>query len=1335
MGKYIQFGELLFKLRQEAGIGEQHELAILLNTTQQTISRWEKGTFRPRDTQMAKLASILSADLNELLRAAGYLDKEAVVTFDKPLSLDALNPDNFERFCYYLLNKRYPNAKVHRFGELGHTQSGLDIEVIFPDKTYHTFQCKRVNQFGPANVNNAVNKHTQTADKKFLLLSRVASPQARDAIHQHHDWDIWDKEDISLYFRELSKVDQIKLVDIYFRGQRLALLGETEPGPWQTIEQFFAPFMNNGVFNHRWDLIERDEETQTIVKCLADKNINVIFLTGPGGTGKSRVLKAAIEQYEAHNKTLIRFLSPTEKVNNKSIEHLGEDHKIIVIDDAHERDDLAILFQYVATPSSNAKLLLSFRPYGINYIKSQAGNFSLTGNRICHVQLKPFTLEQATKLATQVLKKSNGPTDVAQNIAQLTLECPLATVIGAQIFSKEKIHFELVQNEENFRQILFGKFQKIIIGNIGSKADEESIKKLLGIIALLQPFHPDDESFFAAIESIEKLAREKIHRLLRLLTDGGILFKRGGKYRLSPDLLGDYIIEDICIGEGGRSTGYAEKIFNEISNSKLIENLVLNLGRLDWRLTNGDPSNSQLLDSIWGKIYENDEYTNSWINVITPVAYYQPHRALKFAEQLIRNKKHIYNLPTLIKYAAYNIKYLRYACECLWEIAKREEITSNEHSGQAIRILYELCSIEPNRPIEYNKIVVDFGLSLLERDDVWEFPSTPLDFLGGILQTENYTSNYNGVNVEFSAFNILSNELISQVRTKVIDATINLLAHSKLKIAIRAAILLGKSIQYPLGIFGARISKENWDVWTPGFVQTLKKIEEVTQTRNLNSLVLIKIIRAIIWHARHAETDTASIAKQIIASLPTTLEFRTTLALVDGFNHIFQQLDHEEDGCELEERHQRLVNDLTSTYLDGENLRTFIEGFLLQIENHDTLIKASPYAFYWKLIQSSKKFTKATIENALTNSKSMTKKFAGMALSRIINEEYVYGMNVARQFISSEDPELCLLVAEAYSRLENSYYEKEDFINNLREIFIYKDPQVLGYVINAIRRVSKNNQKLAIELIKCIDISISNTVADDIFSLFQYEDVISFKLLTSDDIKHFLDQMIFLPNLKGYWLETFLSKASVHHAEQTATFLINRMVHSMNTRDRDFLPCNWGPYSEIRLRFCDSPEPLLIFQKIINWVKSYNINDFQFCDQASKLFDAMFSPYGEKIIRFLEDYLQTATSVDIHIISLILNNAPTNFVFDNFQFVILFLNKAQQYGDEQLNYAKSTLLCSAIKGCRVGTFGQPFPQDIYIQKESAEIVSNLSRFSPEYSLYESLKSYAEDNILRAKKDT
>ncbi|MGO9847255.1 MAG: helix-turn-helix transcriptional regulator, partial [Methylocella sp.] len=69
---YREFGALLARLRQSAGIAQQSELAALVDTTQQSISRWEAGLSRPRVKQIPRLAAALNAKADELLLAAGY---------------------------------------------------------------------------------------------------------------------------------------------------------------------------------------------------------------------------------------------------------------------------------------------------------------------------------------------------------------------------------------------------------------------------------------------------------------------------------------------------------------------------------------------------------------------------------------------------------------------------------------------------------------------------------------------------------------------------------------------------------------------------------------------------------------------------------------------------------------------------------------------------------------------------------------------------------------------------------------------------------------------------------------------------------------------------------------------------------------------------------------------------------------------------------------------------------------------------------------------------------------------------------------------------------------
>jgi hypothetical protein len=202
-------------------------------------------------------------------------------------------------------------------------------------------------QFGPRDVDKAVAEHTRQAEEKFILLSRIASPRTRAAVQQHPDWDIWDKEDISRRVRTLPTEQQVRLVTTFFPEQRFALLGDTADGRWQTIEEFFAPYMaGRGAFSHDWPLIGREGELAALLGKLEEDQIKVVLLTGTGGGGKSRIIKEAVERYQtAHKGLVVRFLSPTQEATGKSLEELGEGEKLLVVDDAHDRGDLPILFQ------------------------------------------------------------------------------------------------------------------------------------------------------------------------------------------------------------------------------------------------------------------------------------------------------------------------------------------------------------------------------------------------------------------------------------------------------------------------------------------------------------------------------------------------------------------------------------------------------------------------------------------------------------------------------------------------------------------------------------------------------------------------------------------------------------------------------------------------------------------------------------------------------------------------------------------------------------------------------------------------------------------------------
>lgn len=1320
------FGRLLIELRQKAGISSQGEFATLVKSSQQTVSRWEAGLSRPRDGQMPLIAAVLKAEVADLLEAAGFIRKTAVVSFDQPFPVDGLTPDSFERFCRHFLQAMYPEARVEHAGSQGHTQDGLDVTATFPNGTTFSFQCKRVGEFGPQKVHAAVAKHTVAAAKKVLLLTKVASPQARTAIKDHPDWEIWDREDISYKIRQLPIADQVRLVDIFFRGQRFALLGVNEAGPWETSEEFFAAFNNaEGVFNHVWHLVGRKGDLEAMDQALGDPSVAATLLIGTGGSGKSRILKQSVEAFEAsHKGVAVRYLSRNAELTKRSLEDLGGKEKLLVVDDAHDQSDLQILFQYAADPSNKARLVLSLRPYGLDHIKAQASTFSLIGPPLREIALERLTLAESEQLATQVLKKHGGPLSAAKDIARLTRDCPLATVVGAQVVTKEKRQFSLAQQEETFRKLLFSRFQSVIAGQIGNKSEAETIKKVLRVLALLQPVHPEDEALLHVIEQVESIKPHDASRIMRLLTEAGVLFKRGAQFRLSPDVLADYIVEEHCVGPLGGSSGYAEAVF-DAANEKQMEHLLVNLSRLDWRRSNGDPSNSKLIDGVWSKLKPEQEYQDPHIKAVAAVAYYQPAKSIEFAERLIHEGKFINQLPEILRNAAFNFAHVGRACEALWELGKRDGRPLEQHPQHPIRILAELCEVQPNKPLVYNEAIVDFGLALIERPDAWQSPYTPLDILTPIFETEGHITESNNFSLTFKP-HFVNVEAIKLLRNKVLHAVIDLLFDPQVRVGVLAATALSKAFRYPMGMFNSSASPETRDKWTGVFVEGLQAIEAALKARAADDLVLLSVWKSISWHIQYGKGDASDAARRIQALLPDTLEFRALTVLIDGHGIEFRRFDPIKHQEKWAAHIAKLARDISSTYPEAEARRVFIADLLAHIMKNYKRGTATPYALSETLIRTSVDFCRATLDDALIHPGSETARFVPGALAALWDHNQDQARNAIPELLATGHEQLRVSVAQSYLRILSSGLYNDADIAILRTLLAAPEVAVAKNAIMTLTSLPEEKAGLVIELAHTANIGDSDHLADDLLTVFTFHQL--FKYLTEKDVEAFLDKLMAVPELEGHWVEEFLAQASQAFPRETMTFFMRRVDRAGEREDWKYRPINHGPYGHVPLRFRNSDIYPELLRTVAEWMRAGKAKPFLFGYRAKELFETCFGPFDGEAVKFLEEWIATSDEQDLRLIAGILGEAHHSFVFTHRSFVERYLEKAKQVSPDVLKEAIGALMSSAVSGVRSGTAGEPMPRDVSMKEKSEAILKSLSRFSPAYKLYDGVRKHAEDGL-------
>jgi len=1324
--KYQAFGAHVIELRGRLGLATQAELAQLLGMTQQTVSRWEAGQSRPRADELPKLAGVLKVDAIALAHIAGYAPEAVAVSFDRPLPLASLTPESFEYFALDLLATLYrEEADVHPAGKTGHKQDGIDIEARFIDGRVFTFQCKREAQFGAAKVRQAVKAQTFSATKKHILLSRVASPDARKEIQCAQGWDIWDQTDISRIFRTLPKSEQVRIVDIFFPSQRFALTGEMSPGPWLTVAEFFAPQLAEGrIFNQRWGLVGRVKELKHLALALANRDIVAISLIGRAGEGKSRVLRSALESFSAaHPGVLVRVASPTEEICAKSLEDLGAGDKLIVVDDAHDRSDLVQLIRYAADERSNARLLLVYRPYWSEVVQRDLARFGLAGNLIDSVILAKPTKEDAVALASQVLAKHQAPLHPAQAIADLAYDSPLAVVVGAQIVAKEGVHPELFGSNDEFRATVLTHYERMIAEDIASGKDQEHVNSMLRLLALIQPVIPDDQHVLKLLAEIEGINAADASRVARLLIDAGVLFKRGVKYRLSPDLLADSITERACITSNGESNGYAERLFTAALPEHK-EHLLLNLGRLDWRRNEGNTSASRLLDGLWGQLRWEDDYPRAQVKAAASAAYFQPRQALGFAERLVaEGHGRDEDVCAIIRDAAYNLEFLSEACALLWEVGQEDGRLTNQHPNHPIRVLTEFATPEPRKPVEFVEQVVDFALSLLDAPESWTGAYTPFDILRGALATEGrFTSAASSREVTITTYAV-EGEGVTQVRQRIIAELILSLSHTNMRRAFLAAQLLDDALRGPIS--GRPGVDHPWD---DEFATTLAQLDVQLARAQIAAPVLVRVAESVHWHATYGPEPTRPTAARIIERLDRDLETRTVRAMMDAWGSNTWPIDDHGGRPQHESDMIALCRDLSENFADCEASSSFLVECLDEIGRATGNPDFGPsHRFLGQFLSANLDLARHVVDMELAGRKTLLSSHTGQALGALLTGRRDATLPLIAQMLGGGAPHL-QLVAEGYAYAMHPAKYVETDVAALRQIFTSDDGAILRIASNIAREVAQRDKLFAVDLLTSMNVNLALQSSRDVFMWLAHDETIPFDLIREDQLRRLIDGLRDTPRLDDHWINAFLKKALRRVPWMIIDLAKQRIEDAIAGDDWNREALGSALHNREALALLALPEGPALLCNLLDWALG-RVNAYRFRYRFAQLIRALCAPYDAACMAIIEGWLTAGGTADhFKVVTVILREAGQRFVYNQEGFIVRALGAARAVGREVQKDLSSALYSSAVSGVRSGVPGKPFDFDLRLKDLAEERLARITRMDPTYELYRGLRDHAARDI-------
>ncbi len=1344
----------------------QADLAGRMPIGQQTVSRWERGVTRPNRDQVKRLLELfeLDPDQLEVWLDQGIRSAEGLLPPARPLNPDlpigSLTPANFERFCRSLVKALRPLAEVHRFGDQGDRQDGIDLYAQEPDGTITTYQCKRYGPrtgFGPAKVSAAMAANTTTANHHYLLLTRVATPGARKVVMGNAHWSLWDLENIAEVIRTVLDLDaRVQLVDRFFPNHREDFLGLPEQGPWLTAEEYFGPFDDpRKLLNHTCTLVGRQQNLDDLTAFTLDTDVNrLAFTIAPGGSGKSRLLRAVVASLqEAHPELRIRFLLLGTAVAPGLVEQLPEGASLLVIDDAHETPALDGLLYAVTALRPEIRVIAATRPYGVARIRSVAQRANLVDTPL-EVQLAELSLPEVTRLAAEVLQTEGFPgpiSELAHNIAVLTRDCPLATVIGARLVARGQIQPQAVTSDQQFRDRLFTAFSEVLTGELCEPGERDVLDRLLQFFALLQPLAPEDSGFDELIQLVVGKSRTELRRLLTRLEEAGVLVRRGGLLRLIPDVLADTIAERACVDERGVPTGYVDELFDQLAG-KALQNLLVNVGKLDWRLSNttGTSPGGRLLDRVWARVDNlfsaapQGAARRTILETVGDVAYFQPERSLELAAQAIHEAgldkeddqevdpnafELIPALVPILRHVAYTYQCVGPATDLLWALAKRYRPAVGASSdSEPLRALQQIASYGSGKPVAFHEAVITQALSWGANTST-RGPS-PFDVLDAFLATEGTDDSFDDHQIIMRPF-LITAAVVRPFRERVIEAAFSVLEQGPLQRGVRALKTLKESLRGPFGLAGLQPTGEQRAQWDPDHLAVLKRLAELISSTPLEPLLYVEIRHVVRWQAIHGHGETQIAAQQVLASLPTHLAARVTRCLIEGF--AWTSDDQTDDYEAAEQRHTQYQAETADHLLhdvpDPGDLVAYIGERLYVISSVTTGRAVVPGPFLACLIERDPKIARRVIEAVLSDPTSLLRDVLSATLSQLALTNPLEAVADARQLLAIGDQSLDQQIGHAFSLGLGARTELHaDEIALIESLAQHPDPGVRTIIVYAADNLAATSKARAVRMLLDIDFRDSTPVAASVLGELNRHGF-SVNDLGPGEQSDLLKRLEACPSLDDYAIGLFLSAVARDGAVEMVAMLRARIDRQTAAGEERFegIPWAWGYAGQSPVILHDNAKLDQVLGQLLDWLRGA---DALQAHHKTPLVKAIVGNFDDPVVAVLRAWLQQHPDLaSLEAVSMALSEAHPSIVWTQEAFVVELLESADAYSTECQQTVASNLSKAAISNSGLGTtLGAQATNEGAVMANARRIMAELPIASPARRFYRRLAEHAEHMI-------
>ncbi|MFL1901186.1 helix-turn-helix domain-containing protein [Streptomyces tauricus] len=1323
--------------REARGWG-QAELARRLGTGQQTVSRWERGQTSPRGEQLQLLRATLGLD------SAATPERRPLL---EELPFNRLDAYQFEAFCDALASRLYPGAQeVLRYGVSGDKQHGIDIRVVTADGERIGIQCKKYEKFQPASFAKAVaelDRARARVDRCVLFLSTHATAAVVRACDELDEWTIWDSRVLSREVSKLPRDQALTLLDRFFPDMREEFLGVRNPSVWQTADEAFPISLPNMVYSHEFQLVGRTALLEAMTAFAAEsEGPQIGVLTGVAGQGKSRLLcQLAREHSAGHGST--RVLQPGPFTPGE-FEHLPtSDRLLVLIEDAHERsDDLALVVTGLLRARPRAHLVIATRPYGRHVVQQALRAVKVDESEIPRWELSALRSEEALALASEIL--GDGQEHAARVLAHVTADSPLLLVNAATAVRRGRLDIGALQSSTDVHRLLLDVFVQSALSQSQQPDDDRA---LLHAIAALQPVATDVPQFQNALSGILQMPFSRISPRLLGLEGTGIVVRRGASVRISPDLLGDVLLAEAAVNpHDGSPKEYLREV-REHADGAAMANALLNASRVDWQWNGMSARHGSVLDPLWA-VYEDEfkrggAYTRrALLHLLLRIAPLQPQRVLALTRWALDNPTAeddrpgdidwmpgkysqadvLHEAPRVLEGVAVDLDQLRRVYDLLWFMGRGDERPLNQNPDAPLRVLLDLASYVPGKPLEYQEILLD-ALS----DWVEETPTDPVNRMPLALLDPLFSNTAEGRTVEgwtltLSRYPVRA-EAVAPIRRRAAEVLLDQYTSGHEGRATVAAASLAEVLRY---------QSEEFEPYNIEFLHELATQVAATQP---SPLVSLATRRSLSWAVQHGPAQLREAAQTVVDALPDSTEHRLALLLHTGtYDESLVPCYEDTESLENVQNHWAALRHETVGELSRQRAGKAADLLVSLVEaGHRDLASHSEgvHAVLKEALERFPDLVPALLDRLARAEEGAARVMLPSALHASFEQDAPRTVGTCRRLINDGETVGVRAVSEALQKhIEESSVQEAGALALAYALANHTDPTVRAGVLGMAVSMVRTSKDSALGLLTSVQFGETGVVPYRLWWAFTMDGLLSWEQLTDTQRRFFLAQLTALPTLSDHTVQQFVAHLAEADAEAAVGLLrarIERWEEDPTRKPFDPLPYQWS----VPLPLSGSPERIRLMRSVRNWLAQPRENAWCRKMRAPELFWILAGSADELTLSLLLEPYQEGDSELAYAAAPLLSKLPTNIVWEQVDFVVMLLKTASRLSEELFRRTAGSLHSAVFSGFRFGTPGQPYPEDVDIKERAQRIRAGLPRGSAVDLFYKALMDSAQHSIDRA----